>query len=209
MPSNTYNQVFPPSDPADSRPSLPENGMRPQLRSIYPESEVANPYSNTEPSTQNNPSKASEASNNDFPVMSPIPAPEGLRKPSWNPGLLREGDMTALRPITRADQYAGHSKKIVWASFESESSDTTSDIAVSDIAVSDIAVNDIAVNDWAVQLQPSEPEVKSSATPPRSGLRDSLSPPRAVTESLRPARELSPPPPARRQYDNTGWRASR
>lgn len=49
-----------------------------------------------------------------------IPVPDSFEmKPRWSPGLLREEDMTALRPIApEIAKYAGQAKKIRWASFE-------------------------------------------------------------------------------------------
>lgn len=128
-PSSPSNPVFPPADPADSVPSLPSyNGLRPQLRSIVPEAGGFGSESAFNGSSLDR--QGALESSPEFPVMTPIPAPQGLEKPRWNPGLLREGDMTALRPVTRtADKvqtadfarvvdYAGRSKKIHWASFE-------------------------------------------------------------------------------------------
>ncbi len=63
------------------------------------------------------------------PVMDPIPVPANLdQQPRWNPGLLKDEDRTALRPVTPnysqpAQSYAGQGKPIQWASFQgSESS---------------------------------------------------------------------------------------
>ena len=55
-----------------------------------------------------------------LPTLKPIPVPDGFeRQPRWNPGLLREEDMTAMRPVSPAiAQYSGQSKTIQWASFE-------------------------------------------------------------------------------------------
>lgn len=52
--------------------------------------------------------------------MMPIPVPQDFKyEPRYNPGLLREEDMTAHKPL-RADhlELAGQSKVIQWASFE-------------------------------------------------------------------------------------------
>lgn len=138
------------SDPADMQPSLPSLGtsataapqskslsadqltqssQRPQLRSIvrYPatpsssESDTAQSHA-TAP--QHERGGENRDGRGDVPAMLPIPAPQDFQhEPRWNPGLLREEDMTALRPIdSRAVQLAGHAKPIVWASFESTSS---------------------------------------------------------------------------------------
>ena len=139
------------SDPADMPPSLPSTGtsaaaapqfnslhadssqstQRPQLRSIvrYPSSSSASAGSTTQSQTaaahadSDDSSRDNRESRSDVPVMLPIPAPQDFHhEPRWNPGLLREEDMTALRPIdSRAVQLAGHAKPIVWASFESPS----------------------------------------------------------------------------------------
>lgn len=113
------NPVFPSTgDPADGNPSLPPyDGLRPTLRSILPDANMGNESASTHRSGSSVPSL--NEPNRDLPVVSPIPAPDGLEKPRWSPGLMREGDMTALRPVTRAAEYAGQSKKILWASFES------------------------------------------------------------------------------------------
>lgn len=52
--------------------------------------------------------------------MRPIPVPDNFElSPKWNPGLLKEDDLTALRAIAPdAAMYAGQSKEIRWASFE-------------------------------------------------------------------------------------------
>lgn len=108
-------------DPANTPPSLPLNStLRPRLQSIVPEvssspsgAESAQKSSAIERSLLSEPTK-------DFPVTNPIPAPEGMEKPSWSPGLLRNEDMTALRPAARRNELAGQSKKIHWASFEQD-----------------------------------------------------------------------------------------
>lgn len=125
MPPPTNGSNF---DPANTPPSLPLNStLRPRLQSIIPEvssspsgAESAQKSSSTERSLLSEPSK-------EFPVTNPIPAPEGMEKPSWSPGLLRSEDMTALRPAARRTELAGQSKKIHWASFEQEQGLTLSD----------------------------------------------------------------------------------
>lgn len=123
--TTTPGSVMPPPatgsnfDPANTPPSLPLNStLRPRLQSIVPEvssspsgAESAQKSSTSERSLLSEPTK-------DFPVTNPIPAPEGMEKPSWSPGLLRNEDMTALRPAARRNELAGQSKKIHWASFE-------------------------------------------------------------------------------------------
>jgi hypothetical protein len=128
--------------------------------------------------------------------MSPLPAPKGLEKPRWNPGLLREEDMTALRPVTRFDssgelppQYhglarsssaptiaAGQSKKIQWASFEIPG-----------------------------DYQHSAPSANAS---PSLGATKVMSPTQASTTVASPTDSHRPAAPAKR-YDNSGWKASR
>ncbi len=179
------NPVFPSADPADASPSLPPyNGLRPQLRSIVPgvggsESAATRPIENGGTTTVD--------ATPDFPIMAPIPAPEGLQKPRWNPGLLRETDLTALRPITRPTDYAGQSKKIVWASFENSSGNSDEKVQPSN---------------WDVQLKPSH-AVGYGQPQLQSGLRD-IRPVDSVPESKPAARPTSP-----RRYDNGGWKASR
>lgn len=207
-PTAPSNQVFPPSDPADTPPSLPENGLRPQLKSITPD--YQSPYGEQTPNgggfsedpNQNGYSRGPGQSDlpKDFPVMSPIPAPEGLKKPRWNPGLLREEDMTALRPVTRADQYAGHSKKIVWASFEQAAQEESSD-------------SNVKASDWNMELRPSQPASDSSRSS-GSGLRDRVKPGPGAEVSY--GSEVSTPQQhdahpyenENKRYSNSGWRAS-
>lgn len=125
MPPPTTGSNF---DPANTPPSLPLNStLRPRLQSIVPEvssspsgAESAQKSSAIERSLLSEPTK-------DFPVTNPIPAPEGMEKPSWSPGLLRNEDMTALRPAARRNELAGQSKKIHWASFEQKQDLTLSD----------------------------------------------------------------------------------
>ncbi len=120
------NSVFPPpnapsSDPAaNAQPSLPpiqgstSRNPRPQVQSI-----VRRPGLQENPSPQNmTPRTSSERF--ERPSVSPIPAPEGFEHPPrWSPGLLKDQDMTALRPIApQSAQFSGQSKRIHWASFE-------------------------------------------------------------------------------------------
>ena len=175
------NPVLPGSDPADMVPSLPQyNGQRPQLQSIVPDVGGIGNESASTASPKHDTSSASEKISRELPVMSPIPAPEGLDKPRWNPGLLREEDMTALRPVTRFDQYAsrpsvqptqliqpGQSKKIVWTSFENSNSENAL-----------VTSGSIDSNpDERQRLQQSEPKTVA--------------------------------PTAKRRYDNGGWKASK
>jgi len=138
---NAPSGVMPPSgagsaDPADIPPQLPSfpssaanersSNLRPQLRSV-----VRMPRAEDTFTTSNSPRSDSSRSDADngppsrsagqVPAMLPIPTPENFQhQPRWNPGLLREEDMTALRPIgPAAAQMAGQSKPIQWASFES------------------------------------------------------------------------------------------
>ncbi|MBX3423124.1 MAG: hypothetical protein KF752_16325 [Pirellulaceae bacterium] len=122
-PSSPYSSpqpVLPPSDPADTSPSLPYNGLRPQLRSILPNADTLGNESASVGAPIFDATPKSAPASVDFPSMTPIPAPEGLERPNWSNGLKRDQDMTALRPVTRAADYAGQSKKIHWASFEQE-----------------------------------------------------------------------------------------
>ncbi len=111
-----------PSDPANQSPSLPafptsenrpDSGMRPQLRSIV-----------RQPTTPDSPQQNASTNQLDelrqLPAMLPIPVPQDFdREKRWNPGLLREQDLTAMRPVSpQFAQLAGQSKTIQWASFE-------------------------------------------------------------------------------------------
>lgn len=123
------------SDSALADPSS-QASQRPQVRSIvrYPSSPapVSGQTSQSNAATATTESgkdhggdysDMNRESRGDIPAMLPIPAPQDFQhEPRWNPGLLREEDMTALRAIdSRAAQLAGHAKPIVWASFESPS----------------------------------------------------------------------------------------
>jgi hypothetical protein len=106
------------SDPADRQPSLPDGSrLRPQLQRIVPG------ISNSGSESANNQAAPSrsllDGSNRDLPSMSPIPMPEGLDRPKWSPGLLRTDDLTASRTTPNSLKLAGQSKRIQWASFES------------------------------------------------------------------------------------------
>ncbi len=118
-------------DPADRPPVLPpvgssaaapaqRNDLRPTLRGV-----VRHPQAGERPQQVNASRGSGGSSNSDsrsqVPMMSPIPAPADFNhEPRWNPGLLREEDMTAsLHVAPSAAQWAGHAKPIVWASFES------------------------------------------------------------------------------------------
>ncbi len=121
-PSPVYPSPGAPSaDPRASQPpSLPSVGTPPGISSNRPprsqlRSVVRQPMS---AGTQAPPANSRNSSSS--PALSPIPVPEGFRpSPRWNPGLLKEEDLTALRPIApEVAQYAGQSKRIHWASFE-------------------------------------------------------------------------------------------
>ncbi len=127
----TPGGVYP--DPGDVRPTLPplgtssaaapqQDNLRPTLRSVvrYPQSSDQPHQANASRSEGDN---SASGSRGQVPSMLPIPAPADFNhEPRWNPGLLREEDMTALRPVApSAAQWAGHAKPIVWASFESPS----------------------------------------------------------------------------------------
>jgi hypothetical protein len=134
-PNSVPGGVLPGSaDPADQPPQLPaypsagasaQNGgqssARPQLRSI-----TRQPRAGETPQVSSNPaSEGAESSQRSLPTMLPIPAPEDFQhQPRWNPPLLRDGDLTAMRPVdSEVVQLAGQSKPIHWASFETSRSD--------------------------------------------------------------------------------------
>lgn len=121
-------------DPADVPPVLPPAGtsaaapaqsseLRPTLRSVVRYPQTSEPPQQAS-ATRGKSDSSSRESRSQVPAMLPIPAPADFNhEPRWNPGLLREEDMTALRPIApSAAQWAGHAKPIVWASFETPSS---------------------------------------------------------------------------------------
>lgn len=122
------------SNQFDAPPSLPpNNSLRPRLRSITPEAAPSGSESaQRQPASERS---MLDHSNRELPITNPIPAPEGVEKPSWSPSLLRNEDMTAMRPVnprkpatgptnaagsqvSSSHLLAGQSKKIRWASFE-------------------------------------------------------------------------------------------
>ncbi len=223
-------------DPANTPPSLPlNNTLRPRLQSIVPEAstspsgaESAQKSSTTERSLLSEPTK-------DFPVTNPIPAPEGMEKPSWSPGLLRNEDMTALRPSTRRNELAGQSKKIQWASFEQKQdltlSDSSSDlpkpVPSRSTSTSSMPSNESAshvAQPTRQTLRPStstlelgEPPVGAQASP----VKQDVSAEQRITEQrpieqrptmvpLRPSPASQPAgKPSTSTYDNNGWTATR
>ena len=185
------HQVLPPStDPGDLSPSLPYNGLRPQLRSIVPEVDATgaeSAFQGAAPSSR----PANREATRELPVMSPIPAPEGLERPRWSPGLMRESDMTALRPVPRTEQYAGQSKKIHWASFEQDSSGLSQDSLSSSHTV------------WALELTPSAAD--QAASPSSQSVHRAMVDEQPYSGGHRSAPTTSPST----RYDNSGWKASR
>ena len=123
FPMNPAPSAMPYRDPAgDMAPVLPPintgaNLDRPQLKAIVRQPLTANNPLNSERAP------ATETRQSQGPKMDPIPAPADLdQQPRWNPGLLNEQDRTALRPASpNSPEYAGQSKSIQWASFQSVS----------------------------------------------------------------------------------------
>lgn len=121
-PSIPGNSVPGSSDPANFAPSLPSSGtsaqsnLRPQLRSF-----TSQPRSGEAPQVSNTSRDDRDANKPQLPEMLPIPVPQDFNhQPRWSPPLLREGDLTAMRPVEpQVAQLAGQSKQIHWASFES------------------------------------------------------------------------------------------
>ncbi len=122
------------NDPADFQPQLQsyplpgssaQSTLRPQLRSI-----TRQPQAGESPRVSSSGGDESDSSLRQLPTMLPIPAPDDFQhQPRWNPPLLRDGDMTAMRPIQpEVAQLAGQSKPIHWASFKT-SDDNYSSIA--------------------------------------------------------------------------------
>ncbi len=106
-------------DPASLPPTLPPNfptssnssAPRAQLRSV-----VQQPMSGG----YEQQSKAPATLESNPQPIRPIPAPEDFQQQRWNPGLLSEEDMTAMRATEPSRlEVAGQSKPIQWASFES------------------------------------------------------------------------------------------
>ncbi|QDV24483.1 hypothetical protein [Aureliella helgolandensis] len=188
-PSGVY--PGPSNDPADSPPSLPNfptstsaasnDSYRPSLRSITRQPRQEEDTTVAQPSTDQPRSSA--------PAMTPLPAPRGFdASPNWNPGLLREGDMTASHNappqyVPLAAQYAGQSTAIHWASFESETASRQTP--------------ELPTN--RLQLRPQLPTVESESSlqressygsTPQSGLRNSRVRPSTTPEPRTPWGEL-------------------
>jgi hypothetical protein len=195
-PSNPTNSgsVYPPpstnsfSDPGDVAPSLPPTQtLRPRLQRIVPET---TPSGNESAALTRQPERSllSEPAGRDLPVMNPIPAPEGMEKPSWTPGLLRKEDLNAMRPVTRNHmQLAGQSKKIHWASFENETASTQSG------------------------QQPSQLQLEPSSTPgaKETSVKKGQSPITSNKFQPTPSISTSSSQPTAKQYNTGGWKASR
>lgn len=134
VPTNPPGFSLPSQDPnANVPPSLPNTPLgtsgaglsRPQLRSFSVE-----PFASRGAADSNaaSTSQIQMEPLNSSRAPAPIPEPADYEQaPRWNPGLLKEQDRTALRPIApNAMQLAGQSKSIRWASFESDRSDSAS-----------------------------------------------------------------------------------
>jgi hypothetical protein len=131
-PAPSPGGIFPPSssDPASIPPQLPpasnfgsptsaqSTELRPQLRSVTRHPSAQDQTAPTD--TTRSDLRPITPSQRDLPMMMPIPAPKDFdATPRWNPGLLSEQDMTALRPITATEaETAGQATPIHWASFE-------------------------------------------------------------------------------------------
>jgi hypothetical protein len=197
-------------DPADVPPVLPPNGtsaaapvqsseLRPSLRSV-----VRYPQTSEQPQQASAARGKSDSSNSEgrgqVPAMLPIPAPADFNhEPRWNPGLLREEDMTALRPIApSAAQWAGHAKPIVWASFETPSSAPMwPDAPSSDLETS---------SKWP-DAPSSDLKVSSKwSDAPSSDLKVSQPSMQHLPQSHR---EPTSNPAAHVRRDASGWKASR
>lgn len=198
---NSASPVYPPSggvspDPADSAPSIPQgyptrgdaqaSNFKPQMRAI-PRTPVEDSPSLNRSFPSNSSSQSvstQEGARGDYstpPSMAPIPVPDGFdAQPRWNPGLLRENDLTALRPIAHNDaQLAGQAKRIHWASFEEAHVTAKPDIS-------------IEREQTYGQLRAIQPQVSTSQT-----VRPTETPRSYQT------------PPASNRYDSSGWKAKR
>ncbi len=160
QPTTPNYPITPPpslSDPSgDVAPVLPPNlgasNERSQLRAIVRQPMSANNSMNnsfSDVNTQSSLNPLNSARTNQqaqqapqteprrdtqSPTMDPIPAPANLdQQPRWNPGLLKDEDRTASRPVAPKDAqpsspYAGQGKPIQWASFRSNDSDVASPV---------------------------------------------------------------------------------
>lgn len=215
------------SQHADSTPAegASQASQRPQLRSIvrYPSS----PSQADSQASQSHATAAQGESGNDYggvnresrsevPAMLPIPAPQDFHhEPRWNPGLLREEDMTAQRAIdSRAAQLAGHAKPIVWASFESPRTVATQGAA----SVQDSTAVPQALR---AEAEPAASVTNHQNNQLRSIVRSSAAPQAMVQPVQSPAgiqhlpesrlmpSHGEPASTPRMQRDASGWKASR
>jgi hypothetical protein len=185
------SSVLPPStgssstDPGSLAPTLPPTQtLRPKLQSIVPGATQSGSESAARIPAASERSLLSEP-NREFPSLNPIPAPEGMQKPTWSPSLLRTEDMTALRPSVRSAHFAGQSKKISWASFEKSASESAG-IGQSDQAAS-------------TGLRPSRKQLQQSLELPSQSNR----------QEAEPAQIQSAAKPAFSQLEMGGWKPSR
>ena len=182
------------SDPSgDVAPVLPPNlgasNDRSQLRAIVRQPMAANnslnnSFSNTEAQTNSNPLNSARTNqqaqqslqpeprrDSQSPLMDPIPAPPNLeQQPRWNPGLLKEEDRTALRPVAPnypqpSYAYAGQGKPIQWASFHGNEPQSGSVARVANVEPTQRAENQLSFSSSAEQAPSTSSGLRPIAAP--------------------------------------------
>jgi hypothetical protein len=120
-PAANVPPTLPPAFPTTSRredpaPRLQRMTVQPQV-SERPGSRLR-PYSSSSESRDATDSRRGSEEDLRGSTLAPIPVPEGFEpSPRWNPGLLRDEDMTASHRRSTVEM-AGMSTRIQWASFE-------------------------------------------------------------------------------------------
>ncbi|MFK7737963.1 MAG: hypothetical protein AB8B50_18175 [Pirellulaceae bacterium] len=107
-------------EPASRVHSLVQSPRSERVRPTYPSVNVPSLRSEDSQVTRSKPEvDLPQQRAADGVEMEPIPVPDDFdSKSRWNPGLLREGDMTAQQSMVEIARFAGQTKKIHWASFE-------------------------------------------------------------------------------------------
>ncbi|MCR9296422.1 MAG: hypothetical protein NXI32_27235 [bacterium] len=194
-PSGQLPGVYPPDGRSEVPPSLPpgfgtsannstnSSGMRSLAR------QQTNPTSSGDVPSLSFPAKQpaqsdafSRESDTSGPQLAPIPVPDDFEfQPKWNPGLLKEEDLTALRPTSPpAFSPAGASKAIHWASFEDAN----------------------ATAQAAYEAAPKLREIDAASTPASQASRERY-------DVQMPRMPAMPTPQTSSSYETSGWRASR
>lgn len=198
QPSNSNRRMQPIQERSTTYPNYADNSRR---EPNYPKVEVPSLRSN--PFGESRTEVPASTGNTAAPAMDPIPVPDDFKlKPRWNPGLLREEDMTALRPIApEVAKYAGQSKKIHWASFEETRSVAKPSYDAERLQNQNRLNNQIGTSERNTQvLRSYDLPLEPMSTQPAVRQRANMPAPNSVRKA--PAQKPS-------RYDNRGWKTSR